>query len=614
MIVEMPDGRVVDFGDLPEDEVNQIIAREMQPQQPQQESPGFMSQLMGNLQNAFSPIAEFYGQAVPEFAAAANRGLMQGFDFLGPGTANAALRLAGSDYQMPTLSGMHAQTPGSQGGFMPPGTARDVVQAGGEVGIPFALGGLPVARNTASPLGAAAEFLGLGTARAPQAGVAPVLFDQAPANLPAPIPGVDAPPAPAVGRLGDMFQERAVNREARPFIEAGVPDIARAGRNIDPYTGRVVSNEAGQAAIKQGVDPEFVAMIQTSSPETKSKMKQMMDALLAGKRNVMERSRRRPFDIVGDSMIDRLDVIKEVNNKAKRELNAVAQSLKGRYVDPAPAVDQFIADLDDLGVNVNLDGGVSLGFQGSDVEGLEGNINAIMRMVKRMANTQAPDAYDLHRLKRYIDENVSYTTRTEGMTGTVESIIKNLRRNIDGILDENFPQYNSVNTDYSTTIEPLKELQRLIGKNNNPFSDLAPRTIGTLMRRIESNAVSGPQVTELMEQMNDVAKRYTGTGTDVATLGSPGRLSGPVRNLNDDIRAQVLFADELNKLFKTPAGTSFQGEIAKAMDKAAVDMASMRSPGLGEMAGEAVRYGINKMRRVDEERMIEALLKLLEQQ
>lgn len=583
MIVEMPDGRVVDFGDLPEDEVNQIIAREMQSQQ----------------QGSMSPLS-----VLGEGASAFNRSVMGGLDFLGPGTVNAGLRLAGVDYQLPTFSGAFAQTPGASGGFMPPGMARDITIGAGSA-APAAFGAYPVAgRNIASPLGAAAEFLGAGAAK-PQAGVAPLLY---------------GPQGPSAGQTGqtlsllDYMPESTVNREARPFIEAGVPDIARAGRNIDPYTGRVVGNEAGQEAMRQGVDPEFVAMIQTSSPETKSKMKQMMDALLAGKRNVMERSRRRPFDIVGDSMIDRLDVIKEVNNKAKRELNAVAKSLRGRYVDPAPAVDQFIADLDELGVNINLDGGVSLGFHGSDVEGLEGNINAIMRMVKRMANTQAPDAYDLHRLKRYIDENVSYTTRTEGMTGTVESIIKNLRRNIDGILDENFPQYNSVNTDYSTTIEPLKELQRLIGKNNNPFSDQAPRTIGTLMRRIESNYVSGPQVTELMEQMNEVAKRYAGTGTDVATLGSPGRLSGPVRNLNDDIRAQVLFADELNKLFKTPAGTSFQGEIAKAMDKAAVDMASMRSPGLGEMAGEAVRYGINKMRRVDEERMIEALLKLLEQQ
>ena len=80
-----------------------------------------------------------------ELAAAANRSVVDFVDFIGPDTANAILRLSGSDKQMPTLRGAMADT-GIEGGFMAPGTARDAVQgAGNAVGV--AAGMVPVARG-----------------------------------------------------------------------------------------------------------------------------------------------------------------------------------------------------------------------------------------------------------------------------------------------------------------------------------------------------------------------------------------------------------------------------------------------------------------------------------
>ena len=84
-----------------------------------------------------------------ELAAAANRSVVDFVDFIGPDTANAILRLSGSDKQMPTLRGAMADT-GIEGGFMAPGTARDAVQgAGNAVGV--AAGMVPVARGPERP-------------------------------------------------------------------------------------------------------------------------------------------------------------------------------------------------------------------------------------------------------------------------------------------------------------------------------------------------------------------------------------------------------------------------------------------------------------------------------
>ena len=99
-----------------------------------------------------------------EFASAANRAILGGLDYIGPGAINAGLRLAGSDYQLPTLTGTFMENaPGAEGGFMEPGTARDVVQAAGQ-SVPLAAGLTPVqGRNLANLSGAAAEWMGLGT-------------------------------------------------------------------------------------------------------------------------------------------------------------------------------------------------------------------------------------------------------------------------------------------------------------------------------------------------------------------------------------------------------------------------------------------------------------------
>lgn len=109
---------------------------------------------------------------IGEFANAANRSFLEGLDYIGPGAVNAGLRLAGSDYQIPTLTGAFEKyVPGAQGGFMDPGLARDVVRGAG--GALPAAAALPqvAGRNLATVPGAVAEITGFGSAQAPAATV-----------------------------------------------------------------------------------------------------------------------------------------------------------------------------------------------------------------------------------------------------------------------------------------------------------------------------------------------------------------------------------------------------------------------------------------------------------
>jgi hypothetical protein len=168
-----------------------------------------LNQFLNPPTGSYSPLS-----VAGEFANAANRGVAETLDFLLPGTINAGLRLAGSDYQLPTFGGGLSSTPGGEGGFMPEGTGRDVVRAAGSV-LPAAGGLMPVAgRSLASAGGYVPEMLGLGT----QAPVAPVA-----AGLAGDLSG--GPAANIVGRADELgwplsFGDRTGNRTIKNIESA----------------------------------------------------------------------------------------------------------------------------------------------------------------------------------------------------------------------------------------------------------------------------------------------------------------------------------------------------------------------------------------------------------
>ena len=192
-----------------------------------------------------------------------------------------------------------------------------------------------------------------------------------------------------------------------------------------------------------------------------------------------------------------------VNTKAAKSLDTVAQSLKGQKADPVPAVQSFIDELDNMGVKFKNGKPI---YQGSQIEGLDEPQKVINRIVQRM-NEVSDDAYELHNLKKFIDEQVTYGKSAGGLTGKTERILKGLRAGIDGVLDSNFSKYNKVNTTYATTKNTIDDFLRAAGTRFDPKSPNANARIGTLARRILSNAQSRAEV---LNSLNNLQKKLYG--------------------------------------------------------------------------------------------------------
>lgn len=387
------------------------------------------------------------------------------------------------------------------------------------------------------------------------------------------------------GKVASNIIER--RRELSQILDTD-PD-ARVFDFIRSGSGKMQRDKAAVIAHKNGFDQAVIAAVKGSSKTDKRKMRQMLEIMEKGKRNATYSASNRPSDVIGRTLMERINVVRQSNQGAASQLNTVAKSLKGKSVDVDAPVNQFIDDLGEMGVSVDIQpGNVRVLFENSDIEGAGAAQQVINRIVKRMANTKTPDAYDVHRLKRYIDETVSYGKKVEGLTGNAERIVKKLRHNLDEALDSNFARYDKVNTVYAKTRDALDEFQKAAGSTVDLLGDNADKALGTLSRRILSNAQSRVRVMDAANKIQKVA------------IDQGGRF-------DDDLLTQVVFMDDLNRVFGTPAKTSFAGQVDEGVN-ATIDLATGGKTGA---IRTAYRMAKDKATGINDETRFKAIRDLL---
>jgi hypothetical protein len=285
--------------------------------------------------------------------------------------------------------------------------------------------------------------------------------------------------------------------------------------------------------------------------------------------------------------MERYSLIKQVNKAAGKELSSVLQEMKGKPVDLdalySGPVQSFIDDLADAGVRVDKG---RVYFRGSDFEGLPEAEKIINDLVSRMVSTDTPDAYGVHRLKKFIDERVTYGESVKGLKGKAINSMKALRSGVNDFLRQQDPAYAKINEVYSDTIGLLNEAQDLAGKK----TEISERELGRIARQGLSNAQRSGRVQDLLENMDEAAKRY---GLD----------------LGDDVQRQTSFVQTLEKLFNVSPPASLKGELSKAGDQTAEAINAARG-GTDSLVGLAAK-GVNKVFSKSDKQRQEDLIKAL---
>ena len=364
---------------------------------------------------------------------------------------------------------------------------------------------------------------------------------------------------------------------------------ARAGDQ--PFSAVAAKDKGLKEAIRQGIEPAHAFIAKHSDTVTKGQMSKMLQ--IAKKRFQVPGPGPRSTDVVGESFLKRANHVELQRQQIGKQLDAVAEGLRGQQVNVRPAIERFKTELSSQNVRIADDG--TLVFQGSNFEGITGAQRAIKQVWER-ANRVGDDAYASHQMKRYIDNIVDYGKTKDGITGNAERLIKGLRSGVDEALDTTFGQYNSVNQRYSEAITLRNRIEKYVGKDI--FSDSAKvsaRRVGLKLRATMSDREVGANITEVMDQVENYG-RSTGLRAD------------------DDLVSMMAFSDVLEDMFGPQAATGLQKEVAKSFRE------GVKQKFVGEMVGStfnlqgirtAIGKGIEAARGINHQNAVRSLEALL---
>lgn len=356
---------------------------------------------------------------------------------------------------------------------------------------------------------------------------------------------------------------------------------------------QVVPDNEALSAIKQGWKDGTIASIKAASDKDRKAMLQMLNKFKMGERSEVYRTLNRPADILGDTVQARIDFLAETKKQAGKDINRIVKTqLAGKNVDFDPDINQFLGDLADSRIQVNFDknGVAKVNLKGSQIEGDTAAENLLNVILERFSKTDVPDAQRIHEAKQFIDTKVTYgkVNTANALTAKAESIVKGLRSNLNATLGERFPEYKAANTAYSDTLDALEKLQDSAGTKINFDSENSNKALGVAMRKLTSNYSTRANLIDALDQANSTSTKYG-------------------LKLDDDIVNQLIFVNELDRMFGAAAQTSLKAEVSSAI-QTGVDIAR---GGAARRAVELLAEKAEELRGINKDNAVKAMEELL---
>lgn len=375
---------------------------------------------------------------------------------------------------------------------------------------------------------------------------------------------------PDITPLRDLIPSR-VRESVAGTVEAAQDTLVpgrRAGNVLERARTAGVEN-VDETILRNAVDRGFAeddaVLFATLTQTDKEIGRQLVE--LAENATVDKRALygSRPIDVVGQNMVRPINELKSRQAVFGREVNEVAQNLKGKSVSGENIQERIQDILDESGIT-GAPG--SWDFSGSRFEfvpEMQARIGKTLDNIVR--GVENGDAFAVHNLKKAIDEAVDYAKTQEGLTGSAQNLIKSFRRAIDDELDSTFPEYNRVNSQFADLQDFIDDVEAIFGRGREITNERAANRL----RSVFSNVERRGDIKDFIARLDEYTQKY-----GIERAG----------NLYD----QVLLTEILERMYGTQAITSLQGEVQKAVRGAQTLANIARDPLRG--AGEVLAGGI----------------------
>tara|TARA_R110002096_G_scaffold420164_1_gene625112 strand:+ start:32 stop:1873 length:1842 start_codon:yes stop_codon:yes gene_type:complete len=332
-------------------------------------------------------------------------------------------------------------------------------------------------------------------------------------------------------------------------IKKGNPNIELIGKALNEK-GDVITRPASKNAVSVlGGDMDAqgtVAVIEGMNPASKKVLNAQLDMIEKGMKFPLFKDANRPSDILGQSVLKRALKITDINKKAGALIDDTAKAINAN-VDIAPISNKFIDNLSELGVTFKKgdDGWVTPDFSRAKFKG--GDVKEMTLLVNDLMNGK-PDFYTAHKLKQTIRDNINYESGVGGVgqvKGASKQLLKDLSREIDGVLDNTSPKYKLANEKYAKTIGLKDRWNKLTGKDIDINDPEAAQLLGTRALSIDSKNVGRTAIRKLFDDTENVlAKDFK-------------------FKFNDNLQEIQHVTNKLNTMFKLDPTNSLGGNIAR---------------------------------------------------
>ena len=384
---------------------------------------------------------------------------------------------------------------------------------------------------------------------------------------------------------------QVVQRTVVSEIKAGSKAKALAKFKLDGDT--VVNDLAAEEAIGQGWTDAGVQKAKVANKATRKKNLEMLKMQRQIDKGTLSSVRNRPSNIIGNSVMDRITFFDKTVDTNARKLSALVESpaFKNSPVDASIISKALTDQLDDLGVVYDqADIRKGIDFEGSDISADPTSKKAIKEIVRLLGETTDATAPRMHQLKKVLDGMIDYRKLPmREATPKAQSIVKTVRKSLNQALREANPRYGDINDELSVALDATSDFDKAI-KSMRLDGESSASGIGTITRRILSNAVSRGDILDSLDKIDASAKSLGG-------------------KFDDSIEGMVEFANELEERFGSVAKTSLQNETKKAVVQAGREGGKETLIGIGlNAAGDVAEKVMGK----NDANAFEAMREILE--
>ena len=386
----------------------------------------------------------------------------------------------------------------------------------------------------------------------------------------------------------DAVSESVKKADIRQAIKDG--DKSSVNFKID-NNGRIVSDPAAKELIKQGFDEQAAMNIKSLSiADNKSAidMVEMVDAGLKNRKNLI---RNPPSKVIGDTVMERFNVVQKENRKAGVEIGRAVNKIKDDVIDTTDIMDSFSDSLEKLGVGFEMKSNrLELDVKGSLVDG-----NSSAKHLKWVNNRLkgSDSVKNLQDTKRYLDQQINWDnnpTNQKPMDRVAVQALKDVRSGINNKIRSLSDEYASANDRFSQTIGGMNDVMDVMGKRFDPDSPNVGAQVGQEMRKTLSNYGVGPDMIKAIDGLDAISSKFGHT-------------------FNNNPADLALLYSDIERVFGSFKPNSLQGVMEKGVSR------GLKSAAKGNIKEGVLDAGVdavvNKVQGISEKNAIKAIKDLL---